>query len=273
MRIIASLAPPVKPIDIHPYFDRIQIWLKRPATAAAITKLRKACGHLFVGNRPARFDRTYRQRLSSRATGQIDCLHLEWRLKGVRAVRGAGISSGRDLPKFDHRKFWEKRLLLYGANADRIGRYFRNRSEGKKSRATGKLDGRKGQVVIDGFGTIQQLIDEYGSRFRMARVLTKISVQASTATTLLVAIPTEPPTRQPEPCRECDGESRGVCNQGNSLDEELRMNLLFSILEIVSESVEAEDREATIECFVRVCRLRMLLCISRCLMRNTDQRW
>jgi hypothetical protein len=66
---IPSPVAPVKPIDIHPYFDRIQIWLKRPATAAAITKLRKDCGHLHCDNRRARFDGTYRQRLEFKQPG------------------------------------------------------------------------------------------------------------------------------------------------------------------------------------------------------------
>src|SRR4051812_3645540 len=35
--------------------------------------------------------------------------------RGVRAVRGAGISSPRDLLEFRHDGFWRRRLLLYAA--------------------------------------------------------------------------------------------------------------------------------------------------------------
>jgi hypothetical protein len=49
----------------------------------------------------------------SRITGEEYCLHLEWRLNRLRAVRAAGIETGQDLLKFDHRAFWQKRLRLY----------------------------------------------------------------------------------------------------------------------------------------------------------------
>ncbi len=46
----------------------------------------------------------------SRATGEADCLHLEWRLNGLDAVRGAGIKRPQELLNFNHRAFWEPRL-------------------------------------------------------------------------------------------------------------------------------------------------------------------
>ena len=58
----------------------------------------------------------------SRVTGEFNCVHLEWRLSGLRAVRNAGIESGRDLLEFNHRQFWQKRLLLYDLDCRRLGR-------------------------------------------------------------------------------------------------------------------------------------------------------
>ena len=55
-------------------------------------------------------------------TGELNCLHLEWHLNGVRAVWNAGILSGADLLKWDHRAFWNKRLLLYEIEPWRLGK-------------------------------------------------------------------------------------------------------------------------------------------------------
>jgi hypothetical protein len=57
----------------------------------------------------------------SRVTREINCLHLEWRLKGLKAVRAAGINSGRDLLVSDHVGFWQKRLRLYDVDRRLLG--------------------------------------------------------------------------------------------------------------------------------------------------------
>jgi hypothetical protein len=107
----------------------------------------------------------------SRITGELNCLHLEWHLNGLRAVRNAGIETGQDLLKFDHRAFWDRRLLLYSVEADRLGRLVRNRTTGKKSRLSKYLDGRTGHVLINSVGSIQELIDQYVRLGRLSRVL------------------------------------------------------------------------------------------------------
>jgi hypothetical protein len=111
----------------------------------------------------------------SRLTGERYVLHLEWRARGVRAVRSAGISSGQELPEFDHRKFWEKRLLLYTTTPERIGRYLRNRKRRSRSRTADPLDKPTGQIVLDSVDSMQELIDEYGKCLRIQRVMTKLS--------------------------------------------------------------------------------------------------
>lgn len=49
---------------------------------------------------------------ASRITDDPDCLHLEWRCNGVAALRRIGINSVNDLLTFDHRAFWQQRLIL-----------------------------------------------------------------------------------------------------------------------------------------------------------------
>jgi hypothetical protein len=118
----------------------------------------------------------------SRITGEVNCLHLEWRLTGVKAMRGAGIESGQDLLGFDHRQFWQKRLLLRNADQERLGRLIRNRVNGRKSRISSVkksgdyfINSRTGGVYLRSRDTIQELIDEFGRTHRIHRALVPIS--------------------------------------------------------------------------------------------------
>jgi hypothetical protein len=64
-----------------------------------------------------------------RITGDPWCLHGEWRLTGVDALRGVrtastprGIWSIDDLLQLDPRQFWSERLLLRAVDADKLQR-------------------------------------------------------------------------------------------------------------------------------------------------------
>jgi hypothetical protein len=72
----------------------------------------------------------------TRITGELNCLHLEWRVNGLRAVRAVGIKSGQDLPEFDHRAFWQTRLLFYTVDRRRLGLQIRNRRMGTRRRSS-----------------------------------------------------------------------------------------------------------------------------------------
>jgi hypothetical protein len=120
----------------------------------------------------------------TRVTGEVACLHLEWRAKGLKAVRAAGIKSGRDLLKFDHRQFWKKRLLLYSVEPERLGRLIRNRASGGRSRRSEikqtnrfrvNIDRRTGEVHVRARDTVQELIDQIGASSRVRRALVPIS--------------------------------------------------------------------------------------------------
>jgi hypothetical protein len=127
----------------------------------------------------------YREK-HSRICGEVDCLHIEWRASKRRAVQALGISSPRDLLRFDHRQFWEQRLLLFTVEAERIGALFRGR---KRTGRPVKSDGnaRRGMVVLDSVENIQELLDRYRET-RIRRVLTKIG-----ASPLLPTLPGETP--------------------------------------------------------------------------------
>jgi hypothetical protein len=119
-------------------------------------------GIVFYGTKP------------SRITGELDCLHLEWRINGKDAVQAVGIKTGDDLLKFDHYEFWKKRLLFYRVDEARLGRLYRNHHSGKKRRFSSNADKRTGHVLINSVGSIQELIDQYGSVVRLQSVLQPI---------------------------------------------------------------------------------------------------
>ena len=120
-----------------------------------------------------------------RITGELHCLHVEWRAKGVRAVRGIGIQTLADLAAFDHRAFWQERLRLVEVDPERLGRSIRNHHDGGKSRSgdiqTRHWDGlrynedlRYGRAVMDSCDSMQELLDKYGAQYRIHRIITSI---------------------------------------------------------------------------------------------------
>jgi hypothetical protein len=128
----------------------------------------------------------YREK-HSRISGEVDCLHLEWRASKRRAVQALGISSPRDLLRFDHRRFWEQRLLLFTVEPERIGAFLRHR---KRSGRPDKLrsDRKRGDVVLNSVGSVQELLDRYRET-GIRRVLRKIEVSP-----LLPTVPGETPS-------------------------------------------------------------------------------
>jgi hypothetical protein len=118
----------------------------------------------------------------TRITGEHNCLHLEWRLNGLKAVRAAGIESGQDVPKFDHRAFWQKRMLFCTVDRRRLGLQIRNRLMGTSRRSSRnhrssahRINSRTGEVYARSYDTVQELIDKLRSSCRVDRALVRIS--------------------------------------------------------------------------------------------------
>jgi hypothetical protein len=86
---------------------------------------------------------------------------------GLNAVRRAGIESGRDLLQFDHRQFWQERLLLFAVDKKRLGRMISNHLEGRKRR-TSRIARVEDHYRIE-------LIDQWGASIRIQRALVPIS--------------------------------------------------------------------------------------------------
>jgi hypothetical protein len=101
--------------------------------------------------------------LPCRLTQEENCLHVEMRFTGVRSVRRAGISNIAELRRFDHRRFWQERLLLVELDYARLGRMLRNRRNGARRRSSRSTqdDYQVGLLTEQACGSIQQIIDTY----------------------------------------------------------------------------------------------------------------
>jgi hypothetical protein len=103
--------------------------------------------------------------------GEVDCLHIEYRICSTRAVRDIGIASIADLLAFDFRAFWQKHLVLRDVDIARLGRHSLNKRFGTRRQEPGPNARRTGQVIwraraYDKSGSlcVQSLIQNYGSR-------------------------------------------------------------------------------------------------------------
>ena len=105
-------------------------------------------------------------------TGEVYCLHIEWRLKTKRALDRAGIHSVADVLTMDHRQFWLTRLILKTvADAERLGRLIDNKLHNSNRRRrwiqqsanqkfSYNFDLRTGGTLKRVYST-QQIIDNY----------------------------------------------------------------------------------------------------------------
>jgi hypothetical protein len=84
-----------------------------------------------------------------RLTGEPYCLHLEWRIRGARPLKAAGISSPADLASFDFRSFWRKKLRFYQWDDEQVGRYLRNRRTSGRTRKPVYASFSVGRINLD----------------------------------------------------------------------------------------------------------------------------
>jgi hypothetical protein len=128
-----------------------------------------------------------------RITGEINCLHIEWRKCGGAALRQEGISA-KNLNDIDHRDFWQRKLLLYAINPSKLGRQYRKVYEGRRHRRRDQLitrgslnynvEKRMGQTIIKAIGvkkgieSTQAVIDAHrGKKLNVRKSLERIEVK------------------------------------------------------------------------------------------------
>lgn len=117
-----------------------------------------------------------------RVTGEECCVHLEWRMNGVEALRRAGIHSIEDLLSLDYRQFWAKRLVLADVDYPHFGRLLciHCNKKPKRRRADITRIGRfehdndsalASNALFASNRSIQALIDKYRKHFDVNRCL------------------------------------------------------------------------------------------------------
>ena len=150
------------------------------------------------GRKAANRTATYREE-HTRTTGELNCLHLEWRTKTARACEALKVVELRHLLEFDHEAFWSGRLKhLYAIDAERLGRVLRNRRcrtrtqrpllrqwEFRGCVRVVNRDERLGDAAVNAAGTVQGVVDELGMPI-VRRALVPLSCLTATM---------EPPAR------------------------------------------------------------------------------
>ena len=120
-----------------------------------------------------------------RITGEVNCVHVEWRTLGVRNLRRCGLATIDELLRLDHRSFWQRRLVLRAVNFAALGRHYHNTLIGSHRRnrwiqnfgpVAYDYDVRAGCVLARLAGSVQALIDEHHNSFDVIRCLAEIDV-------------------------------------------------------------------------------------------------
>jgi hypothetical protein len=124
----------------------------------------------------------------SKVTGEVNCVHSDWRIKGAAALRRAGITSVTELLELNHRQFWSERLLMRDLDLRKLGRNYHVHVAGKGSRrgawvisyGQGRFfyhaDLRAGAEILRALNTTQAVLDCYTKKFNVNRCLRNISV-------------------------------------------------------------------------------------------------
>ena len=121
------------------------------------------------------------------------CVHLEWRITGVDALRAAGLATIADLMKLDPVEFWRKRLRLYAVDLRELGRLYSVKVLKRRRRGycvqtfpglafTYDWDRSVGGVVYYALGrardrSVQNVVIRYRKQLNVKRCLTEIDVK------------------------------------------------------------------------------------------------
>jgi hypothetical protein len=132
----------------------------------------------YTGSRTATTNLVSYNDKSSRVTGETYCTHTEFRLRGVLALRRAGVHAVKDLLNLDYREFWHERLIMRAVDPTKLGRMYRVHIEHKdKRRGAYEDDSRVGGRIVHMLESTQAVIDMYRNRFNVSRCLEDLDVE------------------------------------------------------------------------------------------------
>ena len=139
-------------------------------------------GTLYTGQRRAKNRMAVYADRHCKLTGEVHCLHIEWRVVGVKAVRAAGVHDVGDLLGFNHHAFWQNHLCLYEVDVRRLGRGYWNSRLTQRRRNPWTIRSRGGFVYDHDRAAgsilfnnrdrlVQKVVDTLGPRFNVRRYL------------------------------------------------------------------------------------------------------
>jgi hypothetical protein len=122
-----------------------------------------------------------------KVTGELHCLHFDFRMRGAATLRRAGITSIFDLLALDYDKFWGKRLLFYQLDLGRFGRLYHNHHKASNRRhrwvidydyggLSYDVDRERGRLIFRNCGSVQEVIDKYRKQIDVRSCLIPITV-------------------------------------------------------------------------------------------------
>ena len=114
-----------------------------------------------------------------RITGEVYCLHIEWRLIGVQALKRAGLAAVSAVKDIDYYRFWKDRLLLRTVDLQALGRQFRVHVQGRNNRRRGPCSeyASIGNDLMGQVGSVQALVDQYRKQFDVGRCLKPMEIE------------------------------------------------------------------------------------------------
>jgi len=101
----------------------------------------------------------------SKVTGEVHCLHMDWRLQRASALVRAGLPKVADLLTLNHREFWRERLQLRMFDLSKLGRTVRNTQFDSRRRQPWinrfglDVDRRNGAIILRAYGSVQAVLN------------------------------------------------------------------------------------------------------------------
>jgi hypothetical protein len=101
----------------------------------------------------------------SKVSGELHCLHIEWRIQRASALVRAGLPKVADLLTLDHREFWREQLQLRMFDFGKLGRTVRNTQLDSRRRQAWinrfglDVDWRYGAMILRAYGSVQAVLN------------------------------------------------------------------------------------------------------------------
>jgi hypothetical protein len=92
----------------------------------------------------------------SRTTGELFCLHIEWRMKRTGLIQ-AKLTEIEEIINLERLTFWKQRLVFKSVDHEKLGRLFTKSKDREANR-------RRGREMMETLEDTQTLIDTYGHK-------------------------------------------------------------------------------------------------------------